>query len=198
MIELPISIKNRISLYTGKKQLVCGNSDYELVFTFDDEWSGETYKTAYIWYVAEDGSVGLHPILFQGERCRVPLVPDAVKILVGVRAGNLMTTTNAEILCQRTGLDSSTIQPAPPEDLYNQILAILNGMSGGSGGTGAIPKATKTTLGGVIVGDGLTVDETGKIAVDVAEELEPGSQKPISAGAVYEILGDLQTLLERI
>lgn len=49
-----------------------------------------------------------------------------------------------------------------------------------------------------MIGSNLTTDNDGKLMVDVATEEEQGSNRPISAGAVYNILGDIKARLKNI
>lgn len=58
--------------------------------------------------------------------------------------------------------------------------------------------ATNEKRGTVVIGDNLKTDTNGKLVVDVATEEEKGSIKPISAGAVYDILGNIKIRLEHI
>lgn len=58
--------------------------------------------------------------------------------------------------------------------------------------------ATADRHGTVSIGANLTTNDQGQLIVDVADREEEGSTKPISAGAVYEILGDIKSRLENI
>jgi len=58
--------------------------------------------------------------------------------------------------------------------------------------------ASSEKYGTVMIGDNLKTDASGKLVVDVATTSEEGSTKPISAGAVYDILGDIKTRLGNI
>lgn len=58
--------------------------------------------------------------------------------------------------------------------------------------------ATTTTLGGVIVGSNLTVDENGVLAVDIDTELSSTSTKPVTNSAIYAVVGDVESLLSAI
>lgn len=61
-----------------------------------------------------------------------------------------------------------------------------------------IPIATTTTLGGVIVGDNLTVDENGRISVDTADAPEEDNTRPITSAAVQTSIGNIEVLLGTI
>lgn len=58
--------------------------------------------------------------------------------------------------------------------------------------------ASSDKHGTVMIGDNLKKDDSGKLTVDVADKEEKDSTKPISSGAVYNILGDIKTVLDNI
>ena len=58
--------------------------------------------------------------------------------------------------------------------------------------------ATTSTLGGVIVGDHLSVTGEGLLSVVVANDAEHDNTNPISAAAVYTEIGDINALLATI
>lgn len=70
--------------------------------------------------------------------------------------------------------------------------------SGGGGSTYVLPPATRSELGGVIVGDDLMVTEEGRISVDKATSVEEDNTRPISAAAVYTEIGNINALLATI
>ena len=61
-----------------------------------------------------------------------------------------------------------------------------------------LPPATTATLGGVIVGDHLSVTEDGTLSVIVANNAEHDNTNPISAAAVYTEVGNINALLATI
>lgn len=61
-----------------------------------------------------------------------------------------------------------------------------------------LPPATTQTLGGVIVGDDLTVTEEGRLSVDKATNVEEDNTRPITAAAVYTEVGNINALLATI
>lgn len=98
MKTLHINVSDKIATYRQRDGLiVCGNSDYQIQFTFDSEWDTHTQKTArFIWagqYVDVD---------FEGDVCPVPIIQSAEQLLVGVYAGELSTTTPAFIDCKKS------------------------------------------------------------------------------------------------
>lgn len=95
MSELHINIRNKIATYNARDGvIVCGNGDYKIRFSFDEEWSEYPTKTArFIWndkYYDQE---------FTENECSVPVINDATNVTVGVYVGNLKTTTPAKIPC---------------------------------------------------------------------------------------------------
>jgi len=67
-----------------------------------------------------------------------------------------------------------------------------------TGGSGILTPATKTRLGGIIVGNNLSVTENGTLSVDMAEEIEKDNTRPISSAQVYTSIGNINALLNEI
>ena len=95
---LHVSVNNKIATYRQRDGvIVCGNSDYQIQFTFDSEWGGFEKKTArFVWNGRR------HDEEFTGDTCNVPIIQNATEVKVGVYAGNLSTTTPAVIGCYRS------------------------------------------------------------------------------------------------
>lgn len=95
---LHVDVVNKIATFQKRGGgIVCGNSDYQIKFSFDAEWNEYTTKTArFIW--------GGHytDVDFTGDYCDVPIIYDTTEVEVGVYAGALKTTTSARIDCQRS------------------------------------------------------------------------------------------------
>ena len=98
MDYLPISVRNRVATYQKRcGDIVCGNSDYAIQFTFDSEWGSVNTKTArFIW----NGQY--KDVEFSGSVCAVPMLKNTTSVSVGVYAGMLRTTTSAVIGCQKS------------------------------------------------------------------------------------------------
>ena len=61
-----------------------------------------------------------------------------------------------------------------------------------------LPPATAGTLGGIIVGDDLTITAEGRLSVDKATSVEGDNTRPITAAAVYTEIGNINALLSTI
>ena len=90
---LHVAVAEKIATFIKRDgAIVCGNSDYKIVFTFDSEWNDYAKKTArFIWN-------GTHvDVEFEGTECAVPIIKNADEVEVGVYAGDLETTTHTSI-----------------------------------------------------------------------------------------------------
>ena len=119
MKTLHISVVDKIATYHKRDgDIVCGNSNYELKFNFDSEWDAHVTKTARIIINGE-----YKDILFNGDTCPLPIIRNAIRIEVGVYAGDLKTTTPAVISCKHSILCGSTI-PSPDVDPDEKLAGI--------------------------------------------------------------------------
>lgn len=93
---LHIDIVNKVATYRKRDgDIVCGNSNYQIQFAFDSEWDAHDTKTArFIW------NGDYTDVEFAGDTCDVPVINNATQVSVGVYAGELATTTPAEIGCK--------------------------------------------------------------------------------------------------
>ena len=93
--DLHIVVNNKVATYlTRDGEIVCGNSDYNIVFSFDSEWSGYPTKTArFEW---NDKAVTVE---FTGNTVKVPTLSNTTLLKVGVYVEQISTTTSASIPC---------------------------------------------------------------------------------------------------
>lgn len=123
--QLVIEVRDKIATLKSKNfNLVGGNSDYDVVFDFDEDWADVTAKTAIFIYGKSE------PVykVFDGNICEGVAINDATMCLIGVVAGDVKTTTPACVECiYRSITDEANGVPQPPtEDVYNQIMELLN------------------------------------------------------------------------
>ena len=117
MKTLHITVNNKVATYLRRDgDIVCGNSDYQVQFTFDGEWDGYTQKTArFIW----NGEY--FDVDFTGNTCTVPIIMNAHLVTVGVYAGQLSTTTAAVIGCKPSIIcGSDTPNPRHRSELHHR------------------------------------------------------------------------------
>lgn len=117
-----ISVKSKRAKNLSKIKYVCGNTDYRVAFDLDEDWEGIEAKTAR--FQASDGTVSNTP--FVGSTCPFPQIMDAYRVDVGIFAGNLKTSTNAVVECERSALSTDGPPPDPLPDVYAKIMEMLN------------------------------------------------------------------------
>lgn len=101
MKNLRIIVVDKIATYLQRDgEIVCGNSDYQLALTLDEEWDNITTKTARFRWNGEN-----HDVTFTGSTCPVPIINDTDSVIVGVFADDI-STTPVIIPCKRSILCS--------------------------------------------------------------------------------------------
>ena len=131
MSEILVSVNEKIAQTRGAPAVVCGNSNYLILFDFDSEWNDFAVKTMRVAY-RRNGTIYSEDFVFSGNQCTLPAVYDVTEIAVGVYAGDICTTTPARIPCLPCITDGASVHPAPPQDVYNQLMEYLAGLQGGS------------------------------------------------------------------
>ena len=118
---LHIVVNNKVATYYKRDgEIVCGNSDYQIKFSFDSAWDAYTTKTArFIW------NSKFVDVVFTGDICDVPMVTNATSILVGVYAGDLQTTTPATIGCKLSVLCGNSTPNLQSDQPYRERLLSL-------------------------------------------------------------------------
>lgn len=141
-MEIQIKVGNRVANnMTPAEVIVCGNSGYKVVFDFDEEWSGQEFKTARFVY-RKNGEDMYDEVAFAGDTVDVPILSDINYVKVGVYAGDLETTTPAVILCKKSILCGFGGHEEPDPDVYNMLVNLLN-----TEGIGALLALKQDTLG---------------------------------------------------
>ena len=135
MTIIKINIQNKIAKTEGEALIVCYNKDYVINFAFDEEWQDEIVKTAVFTYngITEE-------VVFEGNSCTVPMITRATQVEIGVYAGDLRTSTSAIVPCLFSSLDKKGLPKEPTEDVYAQIMELLNKYIEQGGGGGGFTK----------------------------------------------------------
>lgn len=121
---ISISVRDKIARRINDQVYVCGNNDFVIDFDFDAQWNQHEYKTAR--FISDDGTYVDQ--VFSGSQCPVPVLSDTHSFKVGVFAGNLHTTTSAYVPAKKSILCASGAPSKPPDDVYAQIMDVLNGV----------------------------------------------------------------------
>lgn len=106
---LHVNVVDKIAVYRNRDgDIVCGNADYKIQFTFGEAWEGVTDKVArFVW----NGQYFDKPIDENGV-AEVPVIMSTNQVLVGVYSETMRTTTSAAIGC-RTSILCKTDVPHP-------------------------------------------------------------------------------------
>ena len=127
MPDIHITVQEKTAHVLGNPEIVCGNADYSAVFLFDAEWDAYETKTARFVF-AERGIPQYRDVLFSGNTVQIPAVYGTCRMLIGVYAGDIRTTTGAEIACVPCITDGQPVHPDPPPDVYAQLMQLLRSL----------------------------------------------------------------------
>lgn len=123
MPEINVTVRNRITEAAGHPEIVCGNSDYAVLFDFDEEWEAYPVKTLRaVWRDLDTGGMCSTELLFEGSLVELPAFFRTNQILLGVYAGSIRTTVPVRIPCCACIVNSDAVHPDPPPDIYTQLL----------------------------------------------------------------------------
>lgn len=99
MTDIRITVTNKIAVAPAGTKIVCGNSDYRLIFDFDSRWAAEKTKTVrFVWNAK--GRTYHKDVPMDGDTLNMPVISNTQAVLIGVYAGNLRTTTPVKIHCE--------------------------------------------------------------------------------------------------
>ena len=179
MPTIHINVKNRVATANGDSHIINGNSDYNIEFDFDAEWSDLNNKIGIFAYPdAAAHKWAYQTVLFSGNTCTVPILRDIHCVYVGVTAGNVRVTTPAKVQCRLSISDYADTEEPPSADIWGQILAKLDELqteideikAGGVGGTDISLNVTGATVGQTIKVKAVDADgkPTAWEAVDMA------------------------------
>ncbi len=132
MNTIYVSVEDLNATLKVPATIVSDNTGYQIQFDFDEEWDGHSSKEAvFTW--RKDSLNYSKTVAFKGNTVLVPRLPAISALYVGVMAGDLQTTTAAEIKCYRSILSSGGVEPeAPSESVYAQLMELINGTVGES------------------------------------------------------------------
>lgn len=125
MPTIDIIIRNKTASAVNPPCIVCGNSDYNAKFNFDDEWQAHNNKIGVFAY-NRCGEWQSEKVLFEGDTCPVPALHGVRSVWIGVTAGDVRTSTPADVPCRMGATDFSDTTEKPPADIWGQILDKLD------------------------------------------------------------------------
>ena len=113
-----IGICDKIAKPTSGEYIICGNSDFTVIFEFDDEWDDYPTKTARFSYEGK-----YQDVVFEGNECPIPFIIGTKYIDIGVFAGEWISSTPARVRAKESIVDEG-IPDEPPSDVYAQIIEL--------------------------------------------------------------------------
>lgn len=122
MPTINVTVRRKIAKAAQPQEfIVCGNSDYTVIFDLDDEWAAFQNRVAvFVYQVGRDRRN--ERVIFDGDECPIPTLRGVRAVEVGLEAGNIRTTTPARIRCFGCITDAAGTPQEPNEDVYGQIL----------------------------------------------------------------------------
>ena len=129
MMQMPeIKIKIRDKRAGGTGTVICGNSDYTVVWALDNEWT--PYGTKTMRVNLADGSY--QDVVFTGSTAALPVLSTSGRASVGLYAGDLHTSRAADLRVLPSVTTAGGAPADPPESVYNQLMELIRGMGGAS------------------------------------------------------------------
>lgn len=120
MPEIKIKIRDKRAGGTGT--VICGNSDYTVVWDLDEEWT--PYDTKTMRVNLADGTY--QDVVFSGDTAALPVLSTPGWASVGLYAGDLHTSRAADLRVLPSVTTPGGAPADPAESVYDQIMAKLN------------------------------------------------------------------------
>lgn len=196
--EIVITVKNKVAAGEADAFIVCNNSDYTATFVFDDEWDNIPTKTARFTAGGK-----YTDRVFTGNSVPIPPISNAAYVLIGVYAGE-MTTSPAYIPCQKSILCDGGKPNTPTEDVYAQIIEMLNDMILNGVTDEQLAYALDKYLEENPIDEvKVETDDTlkyvdGKLGVNTTNEVAEDNTLPITSAAIHKEIGNINVLLGTI
>ena len=125
MPTIDIIIRNKTASAVNPPCIVCGNSNYNVKFDFDEEWQAHNNKIGVFAY-NRCGEWQSEKVLFEGDICPVPALHGVRSVWIGVTAGDVRTSTPADVPCRMGATDFSDTTEKPSAGIWGQILDKLD------------------------------------------------------------------------
>ena len=120
MPEIKIKVRDKRAGGTGT--VICGNSDYTVVWDLDEEWT--PYDTKTMRVNLADGTY--QDVVFTGNTAALPVLSTPGWVSVGLYAGDLHTSRAADLRVLPSVTTPGGAPADPAEDVYAQITEKLN------------------------------------------------------------------------
>lgn len=168
MPNIAVTVTNKCAVGDGT-EIVCGNSDYMVNFTFDSEWDEYSTKTARFVY---NNGKNYTDVIFTGTQCAMPVLIRQHRVAIGVYAGDLHTTTPAIFPCRFSILCDGGVEPDPTPDVYNQIMEAIEDIPKGDDGFSPTVNVFSDNTGNLIVITDANGSKTARVENGVSPTVE--------------------------
>lgn len=125
MPTIEIAVTDKIAQVQGNPIIVCGNSDYTVIFDFDAEWNAYENKTARFVFIDQSCVRHWIDVQFSGTSCPAPVLSCVQWVEIGVYAGSIRTSSSARIRCLRSATDGKSRSAQIKSDFYDWYLGKL-------------------------------------------------------------------------
>ena len=180
---IEIEVRDKVARAVDQK-IVCGNGNYVVQFSFDEEWAEHETKTARFSFNGK-----YEDVIFTGNNCPVPIIIDAIVCSVGVFAGNLQATTPALVKCVPSILCKDGVPADPMPDVYAQLIEMYENIQTGVIPPETIEKAVEDYLEEHPVQGGATAEESAQIAQN-KEDIEKLATDKLDADKLPQAVND--------
>lgn len=188
---IDVTIRDKIATADPSSLYVCGNSDYVVAFDFDEEWNEHENKTARFSYGTDYVDV-----VFRGNVCSVPILSDVYGFKVGVFAGDLRTSTPAYVPAKKSILCEGGSPAAPTDDVYSQLMALINELEK----QGVTDEAIQQAVEKYMAENPVVVDEVDPTVPEWAKQPDKPSYTAQEVGAQpagdYALAADVPTVAD--
>lgn len=194
MKQLHITVKDKVAEYTNRDGvIVCGNSDYQVVFAFDSSWDGLDKTARFVW-----GGKFYDVPIGADNTCIAPVLYGTTECSVGVYSPEKQTTTSARIPCQKSILCETDV-PAPEYEEPWAVEAQKSAEAAAESASSAAESASSAAESERAAAASATEakEAIGSIATlaNIAQTLGDSETEVMSQKAVTDALDDSKELL---
>ncbi|MCQ2417271.1 MAG: hypothetical protein MJ071_05620 [Oscillospiraceae bacterium] len=118
-----VHIRDRTAFCGKSDYIVCGNTNQQMLISFDEEWNDIRQKQAILYPVGKGKPICA--VTFEGNVCALPLLSDVREISIEITGGNLCTAVPFRVPCLLSVLDAPSKPASDTEDIYNIFMEQL-------------------------------------------------------------------------
>lgn len=164
-MKLSFRVEKQNIMRTDSNKVVAKSKNYlYAAFTFStDDWDDIEIKTA----IFKNGDRVFNVILDDNDECLVPHeVLDSGTVIVSVFGGNLITVDCASFKIHESGYEDGVTPEPPTQDVYSQIINMIENMEQGDIPEEQIANAVSDYLAKHPIESGITEEQCRRIVAD--------------------------------